>query len=50
MATLIFEKLTSVDSGKAVTLADDGFLRQFPFDQSNLNQHWMRLDPGRPGS
>lgn len=46
MATLIFEKFTSLNSGKALTLADDGFLRQFPFDPSNLNQHWMRLDPG----
>jgi hypothetical protein len=46
MATLIFEQFTSVNSGKNLTLADDGFLRQFPFDQSNLNQHWMRLDPG----
>jgi hypothetical protein len=46
MPTLIFEKFTNINSGKAVTLADDGFLRQFPFDLSNLKQHWMRLDPG----
>jgi hypothetical protein len=46
MATLLFERFRSVGSGKVVTLAGDGFLRQFPSDDANLNQHWIRLDPG----
>jgi Ricin-type beta-trefoil lectin domain-like len=48
MANLVFEKFTNVGSGKALTLADDGFLRQFGFNASNLNQHWMRLDARQP--
>jgi hypothetical protein len=45
MATLLFEKFTNVHSDKAATLAGDGHLSQFPFDLSNLNQYWLRLDP-----
>jgi hypothetical protein len=48
MANLVFEKFINVGSGKALTLADDGFLRQFGFNASNLNQHWMRLDAQQP--
>jgi hypothetical protein len=46
MALLLFERLRNVGSGKVLTLADDGFLKQFPFDAANLNQQWLRLDPG----
>jgi hypothetical protein len=35
MATLFFEKFTNVKSQKAVTFANDGYLRQFPFDLTN---------------
>ena len=43
MLHLPFEYFRNVATRKVVTVDPDGYLRQYPLDSSNLNQHWLRL-------
>jgi hypothetical protein len=46
--SLFFEWVRNVKSQKAVTVGEGNLLRQFPFDQKNMRQHWQRLHQHHP--
>src|SRR5277367_189845 len=45
---LTFESLWNVSTQKAITVGDDGLLRQYAEDRENRAQHWLRLHQQNP--